>query len=558
MTYDIQRYGAFIILSSGAILCAACSDDGNGNPDGGSPADGDISSTDGGSNDSGTDADRADHDDGSTQNDSDVDGDEPVVRSPVQPFRENPFYWEHNGQPMVLIGGTWQDNPFQWADGHDDNILTEQLDLLQSVGGNYLRNVINCRQRAFPELSDEGMASPFTEAGGLFDLSDYNEDFFQRLRTFLEMTEQRGFIIETELWDGPLAYHVWTHPRNPWRPSQNVNYDESEVIISNGSGRNFYYGIPAIQDDPILLGYQEDFIDQVLDVTLDFDHVVYTLENESNEDPAFSDHWAAFVHVRAASRGKTVFVTDHRQIYSMDSIGLSQNHFGNVINNPDVYGYVHESTLSSCYAQTQYDANIAIRELLVSGHIRPMNYDKSFWYIQCFRDPWSTIRPGNDHLASERLWIGIFSGAAAYRFHRDLPAPEGWPMGLGLNGVAQTHLRSMRMLLDEIDIFNMEPRNDFITSERDEAEAFVLAAPGQEYAIYLAGQRVRLNGSQEPQSTTLDNRVVLSIDSGDYSQDWLDIDGNSWSSENVIAGGEVTLDLPDGEQWAVVLRRHGD
>ena len=47
----------------------------------------------------------------------------------------------------------------------------------------------------------------------------------------------------------------------------------------------------------------------------------------------------------------------------------------------------------------------------------------------------------------------------------------------------------------------------------------------------------------------------MTIDSGSYSQDWLDIDGNAWSSENDMAGGEVTLDLPDGEQWAVVLRR---
>ena len=134
--------------------------------------------------------------------------------------------------------------------------------------------------------------------------------------------------------------------------------------------------------------------------------------------------------------------------------------------------------LSSCYAQNQYDANLAIRDLLLASTVRPMNYDKSFWFIQCFGDAWSTIQPGNDHLASERLWIGIFSGVAAYRFHRDLPAPEGWPMGLGLNEVAQTHLSSMRMLLDEIDIFSMEPQNDLITGERQEARGLRLAAPG--------------------------------------------------------------------------------
>ena len=295
-----RRFPMIAIEFLSGFMCVACSDNGHGDLDASPPTDGDTTTAD-----AEPDADGPDHNDGSTPSDTDVDGDEPILRSPVQPYRENSFYWEYNGEPVVLIGGTWQDNPFQWADGHDDDILTEQLDLLESVGGNYLRNVINCRQRAFPELSDEGMASPFNEADGLFDLSDYNEDFFQRLRTFLEMTEERGFVIETELWDGPLAYHLWDHPRNPWRPSQNVNYDESEVIISDGAAYNFYDGVPALQTIPFCWAIRRTS-STGLDVTLDFDHVVYTLENESDEDPAFSDHWAD-LHPRAGrARGKTV------------------------------------------------------------------------------------------------------------------------------------------------------------------------------------------------------------------------------------------------------------
>lgn len=44
----------------------------------------------------------------------------------VQPYGENPWYWQYEGKPALLIGGTDQDNPFQW----EESRLPEQLDLL--------------------------------------------------------------------------------------------------------------------------------------------------------------------------------------------------------------------------------------------------------------------------------------------------------------------------------------------------------------------------------------------------------------------------------------------
>ena len=42
---------------------------------------------------------------------------------PIQPYRENPWYWEYKGKPLVLIGGTDNDNLFQWT----GEKLTEHL-----------------------------------------------------------------------------------------------------------------------------------------------------------------------------------------------------------------------------------------------------------------------------------------------------------------------------------------------------------------------------------------------------------------------------------------------
>lgn len=49
----------------------------------------------------------------------------------IKPYTENPRYWQFKGQPVLLIGGSDDDNLFQWTGLR----LTEQLNLLKSVGG---------------------------------------------------------------------------------------------------------------------------------------------------------------------------------------------------------------------------------------------------------------------------------------------------------------------------------------------------------------------------------------------------------------------------------------
>ena len=64
----------------------------------------------------------------------------------IQPYAKNPFYWQYKGAPVLLLGGSVEDNLFQIAD------IEDQLDLLHSLGGNYVRCTMSSR--------DEGDAWP--------------------------------------------------------------------------------------------------------------------------------------------------------------------------------------------------------------------------------------------------------------------------------------------------------------------------------------------------------------------------------------------------------------
>jgi len=48
----------------------------------------------------------------------------------IRPWTEDARYWQYRGAPVLLVGGSREDNLFQIPD------LQEQLDLLASVGGN--------------------------------------------------------------------------------------------------------------------------------------------------------------------------------------------------------------------------------------------------------------------------------------------------------------------------------------------------------------------------------------------------------------------------------------
>ena len=82
----------------------------------------------------------------------------------IQPYARNPFYWQYKGAPVLLLGGSVEDNLFQIAD------IKDQLDLLHSLGGNYVRCTMSSR--------DERDAWAFERAPdtGLYDLEQPNQE----------------------------------------------------------------------------------------------------------------------------------------------------------------------------------------------------------------------------------------------------------------------------------------------------------------------------------------------------------------------------------------------
>ena len=172
-----------------------------------------------------------------------------VDENRIQVYKENPRYWQYKSEPILLLGGSVEDNLFQIPD------IKEHLDLLQSVGGNYVRCTMSCR--------DEGNVWQFKKVGGLYNLDQWNEEFWQRFGNFLKLTAEQDIIVQIEVW-ATFDYYRQNWDINPFNPKNNVNYtfeksNLPEVVDSHPTqtANNFFWSIPAENNQQVVLGYQK-------------------------------------------------------------------------------------------------------------------------------------------------------------------------------------------------------------------------------------------------------------------------------------------------------------
>lgn len=434
----------------------------------------------------------------------------------LQPDPDHPMYWRYRGRPVLLLGGSAEDNLFQ-IDG-----LEEHLDLLVSVGGNYVRCTMSDR--------DKGDARAFVrdEATGKYDLTKLNDEYWSRFDRFLELTAARGIIVQIELWDRfDHAREMWL--ADPYNPANNSTYTTQQSGLQTVYDKHpasfqhpFFRSIPELDDNRVLYDAQRRFIDRLLASTLRHDHVLYCMDNETKEDERWGIHWATVIQKAAAAAGRRVYCTQ-----MWDPWDITDPMHRRTSDRPDVYGFLDVSQNNHMTAEAHFALLVRVRDqVAASGAPRPINNVKIYGA--------DTGRYGSDDEAINRFWRNIFGGSAAARFHRP-------PSGLGLGDKARHHLRAARAFTDAFDLFATVPTWDLFTSDRRRDEAFTLHEPGRTVAVFFpaSGQA----------TVRLDKPV-----SGTWRLRWFDIDQGRWHGEAApVEGLRPLLQPPTPGRSAALL-----
>ena len=449
-----------------------------------------------------------------TAKETNAEKDKDMEKNRIQIYKENPRYWQYKGEPILLIGGSVEDNLFQIPN------LKEHLELLNSVGGNYVRSTMS--------WVDEGDVPPFKKVGDLYDLNQWNDEFWTRFRNFITWTHEMDIIVQIEVW-ATFNYYREPWAINPFNPKNNSNYTAEEtglptVVDSHpvATKNNFFWSVPKERNQEIVLKYQEKFVDKLLSETLQYGHILYCMDNETAVTAAWGEYWATYIQKKASEAGRVVETTE-----MWDPWDLSDEKHKATFDHPETYSFCDISQNNHQKRQRHWDNAQKIRAQL--SPIRPINNIKIYGA--------DSGRFGSTRDGLERFWRNVFGGFASARFHR----PNS---GVGLSEIAQAHLKSMRTITDEMDVFTCKPHNDLL-SNREDNGAYTIANPGKEYAVYFPkGGSVDLNLS-----------AGKSTDTKTVSIRWLNIRKSEWKKQEETPFSEsITLSAPTEAHWVVLIQ----
>ena len=363
----------------------------------------------------------------------------------------------------------------------------------------------------------------------------WNPKYWQRFDRLLRETDRRDIVVQIEIWDRfdytdnrPHDPQRWGN--HPYCPKNNVNYtfEESGFVACypDQPGRNkqpFFFTTPRQRNNQVVLKYQERFVNKLLDHSLEYDHVLYCMDNETKAEPQWGEYWARLVKRRADELEKRVMVTE-----MWDDWNLKAERHRQTFDHPELYDFVDVSQNNQNSGQLHWDNFLHVRDYL-SGQPRPMNTTKTYG------------ADGNkfkhsDQDGIERFWRHLLAGAASIRFHR----PDS---GLEINDKAVACIRTARLVESIVPLWRLQPANHLL-GERQANEAYAAAAEqGLPVVVYFP-------------ATKGDREVTLTLSSlKKVSLRWIDIDaGREIGSGTGGEGAGSVLELiPPGSGNVVAV-----
>lgn len=442
---------------------------------------------------------------------------------PLRVCADNPRYFaDPTGRPVYLTGShTWSNfKDMGPADPPPPFDYHRYLDLLEQ----YHHNFIRLWTWELTQYSYKGYNTPLTYATPFpwqrtgpgraldgkpkFDLHQFNEAYFQRLRERVQLAGQRGFYVSIMLFEGHGLHASdapWCWDGHPMNLHNNINGINGDP---NGDGRGIETHTLQI---PALTAIQEAYVRKVIETVNDLDNVLYEIANESG---AYSTPWQ-FHMIR--------FIKDtERQMPKQHPVGMTfQYHRTEQWRGKNATLFASPADWVSPNPEGGYTDNPPAADgakVIISDtdHLWGIGGNPQWvWKSFCrglnpiFMDPFS---PPIDHGASFPTGLD----------------PQWEPV--------RRSLGDTRRFAERMDLRYAVPHNELASS------SYCLAQPGREYLIYLPeGGEVTVN---------------LQGAEGVLSGEWFNPDtGQTVAPLQVEGGAQRTLKAPFAGHAVLYLHR---
>lgn len=221
--------------------------------------------------------------------------------SPLRVNPSNPRYFtDESGKAIYLTGShTWNNLKDMGKTDPPPNFDYDYyLDFLQRYNHNFIRlwtweltkysydnEIIYAAQFPWPRTGP-GMA---LDGKPKFDLTKFEQGYFERLRSRLVEAQKRGIYVSIMLFEGHglhASLEPWCWDGHPFNINNNINGINGDP---NNDGRGIEthtLQIPAVTE------IQEAYIRKVIDGVNDLDNVLYEIANESGD---YSTEWQYYM-----------------------------------------------------------------------------------------------------------------------------------------------------------------------------------------------------------------------------------------------------------------------
>ncbi len=239
-----------------------------------------------------------------------------TITGPLRVHPQNKRYFTDDSQRAILMVGshTWNNlvdmspvdasRPFdydaylQWLTERHHNffrlwaweLLTWNTEANREKKPQLLRVSPQIWQRTGPgNAADNGLK---------FDLTQFDEAYFQRLRERVQAARERGIYASIMLFEGwGLQFSPDAWRNHPFHPDNNINRVNGDA---NGDG----LGIEIhTLGDKAILEIQRAYVRKVIDTVNDLDNVLYEISNE-NHPPSTDWQYAMIEFIRTCEQAK--------------------------------------------------------------------------------------------------------------------------------------------------------------------------------------------------------------------------------------------------------------
>ena len=459
-----------------------------------------------------------------------------VKAQPVMLHPENPHYFLFRGKPLTIVSS----GEHYGAVLNPDFDYIKYLNTLQQDGMVYTRLFSGTYFERAGSLGIEkntlapapGKAllpwkrsnEPGAACGGnKFDLDQWDENYFTRLKSFVSEASAKGIIVEISLFSSIYSY--WDI--QVWNRNNNINIKED---IEKEE-------IQTLNNGPVL-GYQENVVRKIVREINEFDNVIYEIQNEP-----WSDH--------------TVTSAVKSEYFKRQDFAQESSEWRNVVDLADqasldwqkkIASFItdEENKLNKKHLIAQNYCNFYFPVAEVDPAVSVMNFhyaypvvvEQNYAYNRVISFDESGFAGSADATYRKQAWKFILAGGGLFN-NLDYSFAVGEEDGMAVNkapGGGSNRLRKqLKVLSDFINSFiilKMKPDKDAVV-QAPGSFTRALSEPGKQYAVYIEGGN-KCN-------------LSLKIPKGNYSAEWFNtIDGSVMKAEKIKHyGGEITLTSPD-------------